>query len=68
MGKTIRRIARTCLLPGALGLFLAVMLLSLRERTCFDGVLGILAGLGLSLLIFGTDPWKPIFKRSEEHE
>ena len=68
MGKTIRRIARTFLLPGTLGLSLAAMLLSLRDRACYDGVLGILAGLGLILLIFGTDPGDPILKRSEEHE
>ena len=68
MGKTIRRIARTFLLPGTLGLSLAAMLLSLRDRACFDGVLGILTGLGLILLIFRTDPGNPIFKRSEEHE
>ena len=68
MGKTIRRISETLLLPGTLGLFLAAMLLSLRDRACFDGVLGILAGLGLILLIFGKDPWEPIYKRSEEHE
>ena len=68
MGKTIRRVSRTFLLPGAIGIFLTAMLLSFRDRACFDGVLVILTGLGLILLIFITDQWEPIFKRSEAHE